>query len=169
MIGRYYMGWLSEKENNQVEVLSGAFMMVKKEVLEKTGGFNEQFFMYGEDIDLSYRISQSGYQNYYLGENVIIHFKGESTKKDIAYTRLFYKAMDIFVQKHYENKSRGFTLLMQMAITVSRALSFAGRLFADRRLPVATAKEINTILVGATVATKQAMEILMYYPQIKRK
>jgi len=78
---RYHLGHLNEKENYEVDVLAGAFMMIKKEVLDKVGSFDETFFMYGEDVDLSYRIQQAGFKNYYVSEAAIIHFKGESTKK----------------------------------------------------------------------------------------
>ena len=101
LFARYYMGHLKERETNEVDVLSGAFMMVKKDVLDKTGGFDEQFFMYAEDIDLSYRIQQSGYRNYYFPGCTIIHFKGESTIKDGRYIKLFYSAMIQFVRKHF--------------------------------------------------------------------
>lgn len=97
----YYMGHLSEKNNQEIDAVSGAFMMVKKEVLDKTGVFDERFFMYAEDIDLSYRIQKAGYRNYYFSGATILHFKGESTQKDARYIRLFYKAMIQFVQKHY--------------------------------------------------------------------
>lgn len=105
IFARYYMGHLSENENQEVEALSGAFLMVKKEVLDKTGGFDERFFMYAEDIDLSYRIIQAGYKNYYFSEIAILHFKGESTRKDARYLRLFYRATIQFVQKHYRGIS----------------------------------------------------------------
>lgn len=99
---RYYLGHLDPLQTHEVDVLAGAFMMVKKEVLDKTGGFDEQFFMYGEDIDLSYRIQQAGYRNFYLADTTIIHFKGESTKRgSLNYVRIFYRAMIIFVDKHY--------------------------------------------------------------------
>ena len=78
-IAKYYQGHLPEKENNAVEVLSGAFMMIRREVLDKTKGFDEDFFMYGEDIDLSLRITRSGYKNYYLGKVSVTHLKGGST------------------------------------------------------------------------------------------
>ena len=81
IFARYYLGQLTEYQNNPIDVLAGAFMMVKREVLNITGGFDETFFMYGEDIDLSYRIQKAGYTNYYFSESTIIHFKGESTKK----------------------------------------------------------------------------------------
>jgi len=101
----YYLGNLSSKQNQKVEALSGAFMLIKKEVLQITGGFDERFFMYAEDIDLSYRIYKAGFGNYYFAETTIIHFKGESTTKDASYLRLFYKAMGQFVQKHYSGLS----------------------------------------------------------------
>jgi GT2 family glycosyltransferase len=98
---RYYLGNLDENVTQEADVLSGAFMMVRKEVLEKTGGFDEQFFMYAEDIDLSLRIKKMGYKNYYFANTTIIHYKGASTKKDFRYVKLFYKAMSQFVKKHY--------------------------------------------------------------------
>lgn len=101
----YYLGNLSSNQNQKVEALSGAFMLVKKEVLQITGGFDERFFMYAEDIDLSYRINKAGFVNYYFAESTIIHFKGESTTKDAHYLKLFYKAMGQFVHKHYRGLS----------------------------------------------------------------
>ena len=89
--------------------------------------------MYGEDIDLSYRIVQVGYKNYYLANSSIIHFKGESTKKDILYTKLFYKAMRIFVEKYYGKEWGLFSVMMQLAIAMRGVLSFTGRLFLNRQ------------------------------------
>ena len=100
----YYDGFLPEKKNNKTEILSGAFMMLSRKAIKATNGFDEDFFMYGEDIDLSYRIMKSGFYNYYLGEVSIIHFKGESTQKKSAYyAKHFYGAMKLFVDKHYRN------------------------------------------------------------------
>ena len=104
----YYMGHLDEDHIQAVDVLSGAFMMIKKNVLNKTGGFDEQFFMYAEDIDLSYRIDKAGFKNYYLPATTIIHFKGESTQKDFRYVKMFYSAMQLFMKKHFSNK--GFSI-----------------------------------------------------------
>ena len=102
IFNRYALGFLPENAVHEVDVLSGAFMMVRKSVLNKVGGFDEQFFMYAEDIDLSYRIQLAGYKNYYLGNIIIIHFKGESTKKEsLNYVRMFYQAMRLFVKKYY--------------------------------------------------------------------
>lgn len=121
LFARYYLGQLSPDGTHPVDVLSGAFLWVRKEVLDKTGGFDERFFMYAEDIDLSYRIQQAGYQNYYLPCPVIIHFKGESTRRDARYVKLFYTAMIQFVQKHYRGVSAwGYTKLLQ-GIIVARS------------------------------------------------
>jgi GT2 family glycosyltransferase len=103
-IAKYYQGHLREDEINPVDVLSGAFMMIKKEVFEKVNGFDESFFMYGEDIDLCLRITQQGYKNYYLGKVSITHSKGGSTVYNYKYIRDFYGAMNLFVKKHYNDK-----------------------------------------------------------------
>jgi N-acetylglucosaminyl-diphospho-decaprenol L-rhamnosyltransferase len=100
--GTYYNNGLDKDENGKIEILVGAFMLVKKEVYQKIGGFDEDYFMYGEDIDLSYRLLKEGYQNYYCGETKTIHFKGESTRKDVRYLKHFHEAMEIFYKKHFE-------------------------------------------------------------------
>jgi N-acetylglucosaminyl-diphospho-decaprenol L-rhamnosyltransferase len=101
LFARYYLGHLSETKTNKVDALAGAYMLVRAETLRSAGGFDERFFMYAEDIDLSYRIQQEGYANYYFPDCTIIHFKGESTKKDARYIKLFYTAMIQFVRKHF--------------------------------------------------------------------
>ena len=166
-IARYYLGNLPEKQNNEIDVLTGAYMMVKKEVLEKTGGFDERFFMYGEDIDLSYRIKQAGFKNYYLADCSIIHFKGESTKKDFLYTKLFYKAMRIFVEKHYEKESRLFSILVQLAIGISGMFAFIGQFFLRRPSLPGPNKMVQTIIAGAVSETTRANDALRNQP-IKR-
>ncbi len=123
MFAKYYHGDLSETENNPVEVLSGAFMMVKREVFEKLNGFDEDFFMYGEDIDLSVRVRQSGYQNYYLGKIEIIHLKGGSTIHDRKYVEDFYSAMTLFVKKHYAHKSAAWTFFLNAGIAFRKLLA----------------------------------------------
>lgn len=123
----YYAGHLPDEQNNPVEVLSGAFMMVKKEVLEITGGFDESFFMYGEDIDLSYRIQQSGYKSYYLGEVTILHRKGGSTAYNYKYVKTFYDAMWLFVKKHYAGKKPFFIMwLLYSGIWFRKMIAVAG-------------------------------------------
>ncbi len=110
--GKYALQFLQEKEVHEVDVIAGAFIMIPKAILNTTGGFDEQFFMYAEDIDLSYRIQKSGYQNYYLGNITIVHFKGESTKKgSFQYVKVFYNAMNLFVKKWYHGS--GAWLLRQ--------------------------------------------------------
>jgi O-antigen biosynthesis protein len=109
IFGRYYMGHLSQHKNHEVDVLAGAFMMIPKKVLDTVGSFDNTFFMYGEDVDLSYRIQKAGYSNHYFAGSSIIHFKGESTKKgSLNYVRLFYRAMSQFVEKHYTGSRAGF-------------------------------------------------------------
>lgn len=104
--GSYHLKYLDEFQVNQVDVLSGAFMFLRKEALDKSGLLDETFFMYGEDIDLSYRITLAGYKNYYFPETTIIHYKGESTKKNsLNYVKVFYQAMIIFAEKHFGVKS----------------------------------------------------------------
>jgi len=135
LFGRYYMGHLNNQEVNKVDILSGAFMMVKKDVLDITGGFDEQFFMYGEDIDLSYRLQQTGHYNYYFPDCVIIHFKGESTRKDSKYVRLFYKAMVQFVQKHFHGELAWFyTGLLEAMIWLRAAITFVSREHEERSI-----------------------------------
>lgn len=118
LFNRYHLGYLPENEIHEVEVLSGAFMLLRRSVLDQTGLLDEAFFMYGEDIDLSYRIVQAGYKNYYFPETTIIHYKGESTKKgSLNYVRAFYNAMIIFARKHFQgDQARFFVLMLQMAI-----------------------------------------------------
>jgi GT2 family glycosyltransferase len=99
----YYASHVGEFETSPVDVLSGAFMLVRKNVLDLVGGFDERFFMYAEDIDLSYRILKAGYQNYYYPQVTITHLKGSSTKKDARYVQQFYKAMSQYVRKHHGN------------------------------------------------------------------
>lgn len=120
---RYYLGHKDEFTNAEVNVLPGAFLFTSKEVLHKTGSFDETFFMYGEDIDLSYRIQRAGFINLYFPEVTIIHFKGESTRKQsLKYIIMFYRAMSIFVKKHYSTtRALLFAIFIQVSI-VCRAL-----------------------------------------------
>ncbi len=111
----YYANHLKENEAGKTDVLVGAFMFLKKTVYDEVGGFDEDYFMYGEDIDLSYKILKAGYQNYYLGTTSVIHFKGESTLKDKKYARRFYGAMQIFYKKHFK-KNILFDILVWLGI-----------------------------------------------------
>ncbi|TFH26427.1 MAG: glycosyltransferase, partial [Bacteroidia bacterium] len=127
--GKYHLGHLNKDETHSVEVLAGAFMFLRRETLEKTGKLDESFFMYGEDIDLSYRILQAGYLNYYYPGTTIIHYKGESTKKgSLNYVKMFYQAMIIFAGKHFTSrKARTFRFLINLAIYFRAGLSLARR------------------------------------------
>jgi O-antigen biosynthesis protein len=129
--GRYHLGFLDSEKIHDVEVISGAFMFLRKSVLEKTGLLDEAFFMYGEDIDLSYRILLEGFRNVYFPLTTIIHYKGESTKKgSINYVILFYNAMLIFARKHYaRNTARYYSLFIHIAIYFRAALSILQRFF----------------------------------------
>ena len=127
--GHYHLGFLDPDQTNEVEVLSGAFMFIRKKALDETGLLDEDFFMYGEDIDLSYRILKAGYKNYYFPETRIIHYKGESTKKtSVNYVFVFYKAMAVFARKHFSSKNAGvFSVLIYLAIYLRAALSIIKR------------------------------------------
>jgi len=127
--GKYYLGHLDKDLTHPVDVLAGAFMFLRKETLEKTGYLDETFFMYGEDIDLSYRITKAGYRNYYFPHSTIIHYKGESTRKgSLNYVKIFYQAMIIFAGKHFSSrKARAFSILINMAIYLRAILSLAKR------------------------------------------
>lgn len=137
-INHYYLGNLSEMENNEVEILSGAYMFMRKKALDEVGLLDEDFFMYGEDIDLSWRILKGGYKNYYLADTRIIHYKGESTKKgSLNYVYVFYQAMDIFAKKHFSSKGAGgFSALLQLAIWFRASLSFVKRIVSALTFPV---------------------------------
>lgn len=123
--GKYHLGYLDEFDTNPVDVLAGAFMFIRKSVLNEIGLLDETFFMYGEDIDLSYRITQAGFKNYYFPETTIIHYKGESTKKQsVNYVRIFYKAMIIFAEKHYTGSNKkAFTTFINSAIYLRALVS----------------------------------------------
>lgn len=121
--GKYYQGHLPENENNPVDVLSGAFIMIKRKIFETAGGFDESFFMYGEDIDLSLRISQLGFKNYYLGKISVTHLKGGSTTYNYKYIRDFYSAMDLFVKKHYSDKSTIYRSFLYTGIGLRKMLA----------------------------------------------
>ncbi|MGE5424310.1 MAG: glycosyltransferase [Syntrophothermus sp.] len=144
IFGRYHLGFLDKDKIHQVDILSGAFMLLRRSVLEKTGLLDETFFMYGEDIDLSYRITQAGYKNYYFPEARIIHYKGESTKKSsMNYVFMFYTAMIIFAKKHYSQKNaRSFSSLINFAIYFRAFISILTRFFNRISLPL-----LDTILL----------------------
>ena len=128
--GKYHLGYLDPEKTHEVEILSGAFMLLRKETLEKTGYLDEEFFMYGEDIDLSYRITQAGYKNYYFPETRIIHYKGESTKKSsVNYVLVFYNAMIIFARKHFSKQNAWlFSSLINLAVYFRAGVALLNRI-----------------------------------------
>jgi len=160
---KYHLGNLDENKNHKVDVLAGAFMMIPKKILEKTGGFDEQFFMYGEDIDLSYRIQKAGFTNYYFAESAIIHFKGESTKKgSVNYVKMFYKAMSIFVKKHYGEKQAGlYSFLLNSAIFFRGSLSAIKRIgkgFLEKRND--SINQIKVVIAASEEEFKEVKNLL---------
>jgi GT2 family glycosyltransferase len=157
---KYHLGNLDSNTTNAVDVLAGAFIMVQKNILDKIGSFDESFFMYGEDVDLSYRIQQAGYKNYYFADTTIIHFKGESTKRgSLNYVRMFYKAMSQFVTKHYgQSKASTFNLFIQLAIFIRGSLAAIKRFILFIGLPLIDAGVILLSIWGAK---------LFWYAKIK--
>ncbi len=149
IFGKYHLGFLDENKNNEAEILSGAFMLMRKEALDKAGLLDETFFMYGEDIDLSYRIEKAGYKNYYFSETTIIHYKGESTKKgSLNYVKVFYQAMIIFARKHFTGSSAGlFSLLINAAVVFRAILTLITGILASSLLPL-----IDALLMFLSIA-----------------
>lgn len=138
VFARYYLGHLDENTTNKIEILPGAFMFIRKSVLDKVGLLDESFFMYGEDIDLSYRILKENFDNYYFPKTRIIHYKGESTKKgSINYVLLFYKAMILFARKHFTQKNaRVYMSVVFFAIYFRAFLSIFKRIAKHLYLPI---------------------------------
>ena len=154
---RYHMGNLSEFETNEIEILSGAFMLMRKEALDKVGLLDETFFMYGEDIDLSYRIVQGGYKNVYFPETRIIHYKGESTKKSsVNYVFVFYRAMVIFAKKHFsQNNAKLFSFCINLAIYFRASLAILNRFIRAITLPIVDIVYIYFGMIALTNYWKQ--------------
>ena len=157
--GRYYMQYLNKEEINPIEIISGAYMMLRRSTIEKTGTLDESFFMYGEDIDLSYRILKEGYSNYYLPHR-ILHYKGESTNKSTyRYVHTFYRAMQLFFKKHYSHYSLLVSLPINIAIWTRAMLAYVGNQFIHRKA-VQEIPDINCIVFGSSSTIAQVKEIL---------
>ncbi len=150
----YHLGHLSEFETNKIDILSGAFMFMRTEALDKVGLLDESFFMYGEDIDLSYRLLLDGYDNYYFPETKIIHYKGESTKKSsVNYVFVFYRAMIIFAKKHFTQKNASlFSLAINSAIYLRAGAAIFNRFIKKTTLP---ALDFLFTLIGLEILTHQ--------------
>jgi len=145
--GQYHLTYLDKDKTHQIDVLSGAFMLLRKEAIDKVGMLDETFFMYGEDIDLSYRITLGGYKNYYFADSSIIHYKGESTKKSsVNYVIVFYKAMAIFAQKHFSSgNAKLFNFLIHLAIYLRATIAITSRFIKQSFFP---AIDFGLILLG---------------------
>jgi GT2 family glycosyltransferase len=158
---RYHLGHLDKDEVHEVEILAGAFMMLRRSVLDEIGLLDETFFMYGEDIDLSYRVIKAGYKNYYFPKTRIIHYKGESTKKgSINYVLVFYQAMVIFANKHFSQKNaRLYTALINLAIYFRAFLSLLSRFWDRIFLPILDA----LLLFGGIFMIKEVWGREMIY------
>ncbi|MBO4723696.1 MAG: glycosyltransferase family 2 protein [Bacteroidaceae bacterium] len=147
VFARYHLTYLDNSQMCPIDVASGAYMFIRKEALDKTGGFDEAFFMYGEDIDLSYRILLEGYQNCYL-PLPIVHYKGESTNKtSYRYAKVFYDAMLIFFNKHFHRYSRMFALLVKGAVGVKKMSTYVLQNIWAHRHKLADNTE-NCLFVG---------------------
>jgi GT2 family glycosyltransferase len=129
--GKYYLGYTNYEDIQEVDILTGAFMFIRHDVFDKIGFLDEQYFMYGEDIDFSYRLIKAGYKNIYFPKTTIIHYKGESTKKgSLNYVLIFYKAMQIFAKKHFSgNFIKTYLLLINLAIYIRASMAILKRSF----------------------------------------
>jgi len=160
IFNKYALGNLDEHKNHGVDVLAGACMLVKKKILDALQGFDESYFMYGEDIDLSYRVQEAGYQNHYFAGTSIIHFKGESSRKSgFNYVKFFYSAMLVFVQKHYKTgPAKLFSYFIRVAITCRAIITALGRVLKPVLFPVTD---------GAMVWFSLKMVSLLWISQIR--
>lgn len=145
--GHYHLSFLDPNKTHEVDVLSGAFMLMRKETLDKVGLLDETFFMYGEDIDLSYRIQLGGYKNFYFPETKIIHYKGESTKKtSVNYVFVFYRAMVIFAQKHFSKQNAQlFGFLINLAIYFRASITLLTNFFRQGYMAIT---DFLIVLIG---------------------
>ncbi len=161
--GQYHAGHLDEFKTSKIEILSGAFMLLRKEALNKIGLLDEDYFMYGEDIDLSYRILKGGYENYYFPETRIIHYKGESTKKSsLNYVFVFYRAMIIFAEKHFSQKNaKLFSFLINLAIYFRAFLALVSRFIKRSILPLI---DFSIIVSGLFFISKLWEDVHIFFP-----
>ena len=148
----YGLGNTDQHKSSEVPVLAGAGMLLRRQVLDILGGFDEDYFMYGEDIDLSFRIRQQGFQNHYFTGATILHFKGKSSRKEsFKYVKIFYGAMLVFVKKHYTNgAAKIFSFFIRPAIALKAATAFISRVFKAVFLPMPGKLKMNRTLIIAT-------------------
>ncbi len=133
LTGRYYMGWLPWDREAKIETISGAFCLLRRAALEQIGLLDESFFMYGEDVDLSFRLLKGGWENWYLPLR-ILHYKGESTQKSsFRYVHVFYKAMLIFCEKHYKGIGRALLPFLNIAVNAKALMALCAVAFNKTR------------------------------------
>lgn len=139
IFNRYALGNLNEHADHRVDVLAGACMLVKRDLLVRLHGFDERYFLYGEDIDLSFRIRKAGYQNLYFAGVTIVHFKGESSGNNrLRHVKYFYEAMLVFVRIHYQTLAgKSLAVFLQLAIGLRAALAALMRLIRPLAWPLA--------------------------------
>lgn len=160
LFGRYYMGYLDVNEANRIEAISGACMMLRREALDRVGLLDEDFFMYGEDIDLSYRILQGGYHNYFLPVRML-HYKGESTvKNSYRYVYTFYQAMRLFFRKHYSHYSWVISLPINLAIWASSFMTYVANRLRYRKKRRGTSLLLNALVIGQHPMLAEVRELL---------
>lgn len=159
LFGKYNLTYLNEDETYEVDAVSGSFLFLRREVYEKVGGLDETFFMYGEDLDWCFRISQSGYRVYYVPLTKIIHFKGESTRRsEIDEIRTFYQAMQLFVEKHFSS-----SIIVEVLLTVGILLRAALALLIKASRPLLIAL-MDFVLVDVALVLSE----YLYFGQILR-
>lgn len=159
---KYYAGHLNEKENHTVDVLAGAFMLLSRKTIDLTKGFDEDFFMYGEDVDLSYRIQKAGLQNRYFAGTTIIHFKGESTQKfSASYNEHFYGAMKLFVKKHFSEK-KATIFFTGLAITAGKMMASLKSLFAKKEPVQSPEKRLQTAITAGQQKFDECLQLVKH-------
>ena len=160
LFGRYYMGYLDVNEVNEIEVMSGAYTMLRREALDKVGLLDEDFFMYGEDIDLSYRVLKGGYKNYFVPVRML-HYKGESTvKSSYRYAYVFYQAMRLFFRKHYGHYSFIISLPINAATWASTFMVYLRNRLRYRRGGKAAALPMNALVIGDAAMLDEVRALL---------
>lgn len=180
----YYKTEVGEYEIAPAEILVGAFMLMRKSVYQKVGGFDEAYFMYGEDIDLSYTLILNGFANYYFGESTVIHYKGESTRKDKRYLKVFFGAMNIFIKKYYKkNIFKYYLFKIGLVLRYYLAL-FSGKFSSDNKkksevsleslVAIKSEKDINKksaqiVLDGSIFSHQRMLEIISENSELNRE
>lgn len=177
----YYKTEVGEYDVAPAEILVGAFMLLKKSVYQKVGGFDERYFMYGEDIDLSYTLVLNGFTNYYYGKTTVLHYKGESTRKDKKYLKVFFDAMKLFVDKYYSEDGLKY-FIFQLGLKVRAKLAMSkgtfkkGDVKVKREIEVANLQKIQSpndikeksaqiLLDGSIFSNQEMLSFINSYSQ----